>query len=36
MQHFFLTSGHMVWCGFRGRKCSSTHSLSRNKMVVKC
>jgi hypothetical protein len=30
-----LRSGHMVYCWFRGKRCSSTHSLSRNKMEVK-
>jgi len=26
----YLTSGHMVWCGFWRKRCNSTHSLSRN------
>jgi len=30
-----VTSGHMVYCGFRGKRCSSTHSLSRNMLDVK-
>jgi len=31
-----VTSGHMVYFGFRGKRCSSTPSLCCNWMKVKC